>query len=136
MNWKSGDWGVCDLDIVQIKELHDDGSATVSDGFCETSGRLIGRLRPLTLRNKNIVETFGIYYYRLRKIDGEAGFNYPDISQYFWRLALDAIDGDKDNETPFDKAQQFLADARNYKPVIDGIGLFRRNLSEIEGGTR
>ena len=33
-----------------------------------------------------------IIYKRLNQIDGEAGFNYPDISSHFAQLALDAID--------------------------------------------
>ena len=55
MNWKVGDWAVFDLGIVQIKEIRENGSASVSDGLIETSGMLLDRLRPLTLRNKRIM---------------------------------------------------------------------------------
>lgn len=128
-DWKAGDWVVFDLDVGQIKELRSEGGASFSDGFCETSGRLSDRFRPLTLRNKRIVETFDIYYGRLRQIDGEAGFNYPDIHRYFSRLALEAIDGDGSSQAPFDKAQAFVAEARHYTATIDGVPLFRRKLS-------
>lgn len=127
MTWAVGDWVIFDLKIGQIKELRDDDAASFSDGFFETSGRLTERFRPLTLRNKRVVETFSIYYERLREIDGEAGFNYPDIHLLFSRLALEAIDNE-DCETPFSKALQFVGDARSYKAGIQGVNLFRRNL--------
>lgn len=130
MDWKAGDWVTLDLSIGQIKELRDEGSATFCDGFIETSGPLVDRFRPLTLKNKRIVETFDAYYNRLGELDGEAGFNYPDISRYFSSLALECIDGD---EASYKKAQDFVAGARNYTPVIDGVGLFRRTLSRRSG---
>lgn len=122
--WKVGDWVVFDRGVVQVKEIFDTGGISVSDGFCSTSGNLWPRLRPLTLRNKAIVETFAIYYKRLYEIDGQSGFNYPRISTYFADLALRAIDN-PDDETPFRLSEQFLQDARHYKPVIDGVSLFR-----------
>lgn len=130
MNWKAGDWCVFDLSVVQIKELGEGGCATVSDSFFETSGMLVERLRPLTLRNKRIVETFDTYYNRLREINGEGGFNYPRIFSYFSQLALNAIDvGDTaDAKVFFDKGGDFVNAARDYKPVIDGVQLFRPKL--------
>lgn len=125
-DWKVGDWVVFDLSIVQIKELRDNDCASVSDGTFETSGRLLDRFRPLTLKNKNIVETFDIYYGRLSEIDGESGFNYPAIFAYFSQLALDAIDhGGKE---PFTMAQEFIVGARDYKTTIQGVPLFRPHL--------
>lgn len=125
--WKVGDWVVFDLSIGQIKRMDD--YQEFSDGSFNTSGRLADRFRPLTLRNKRTVEYFDYYYNELRKIDGEAGFNYPDISQYFAQLALDAMDGAEDDKAPYDKAQAFVKDARDYKPNIQGVGLFRRKLA-------
>lgn len=127
MEWKTGDWVVFEMKIGQIKELRGEGHASFSDGFCETSGKLEDRFRPLTLRNKRIAETFDIYYRRLRGIDGEVGFNYPDISSYFSELALRAID-DENSEESYELANQFVRYARDYKPVIQGIPLFRRKL--------
>ena len=127
--WKAGDWVVFELDVGQIKELRDDGCASFSDGFCETSGRLVDRFRPLTLKNKRITETFNIYYKRLGEIDGQAGFNYPDINRYFSQLALHAIDATDDGKEFYDKGNEFVSAARDYTPVIDGVNLFRRNLS-------
>lgn len=125
MDWKAGDWVVFDLSVGQIKEIREGGCESFSDGTFETSGRLADRFRPLTLKNKRIVETFDAYYNRLHDIDGNAGFNYPDISQYFAQLSLDAIDGDEDDKQPYEKAQQFVQDARDYKSVIQGVPLFR-----------
>ena len=125
MTWKAGDWVVFDLKVGQIKELRDDGCASFSDGFFETSGRLTDRFRQLTLKNKRVVETFDAYYNRLHEIAGNAGFNYPDISSYFSQLALDAMDGDETSKEPYDKALQFIRDARDYKPIIQGVPLFR-----------
>ena len=125
MDWKAGDWCVFDLRVGQIKEIRAGDSASFSDGHIETSGRFLDRFRPLTLRNKWIVETLDIIYMRLRQIDGERGFNYPDISSYFNTLALEAIDG-PDNPKMFEKAQEFVREARDYKPTIQGFRLFRR----------
>lgn len=125
MDWKVGDWVAFDLSIVQIKELREGGCVTISDSFFETSGQLLERLRPLTLKNKRVVETFDIYYNRLKQIDGEAGFNYPDISSYFCHLALLAMDHEDEKEF-HDKANQFIASARDYASIIHGVRLFRR----------
>ena len=124
MNWNVGDWVVFDLSVGQIKEIRENGSASFSDGHFETSGRLMDRFRPLTLRNKAIVESFDVYYMRLREIDGNAGFNYPDISSYFADLAREAIDS-ADHKEMFDKANEFVSEARNHKTVIQGVRLFR-----------
>lgn len=128
MDVKAGDWVVFDLRVGQIKEIHDGKYPEFSDGSICTSGRIAGRCRPLNLRNKRIVETFNYYYNELRKIDGEAGFNYPDISCYFEQLSLDAIDGE-DNEKMYERAVEFLRAARDYKPTIDGVRLFRRRVA-------
>lgn len=126
MDWKVGDWVTFDMDVCQIKEIREGGHASASDGHVETSGQIMDRFRPLTLRTKRIVETFDIYYKRLRQIDGEAGFNYPDISRYFSHLALMAIDDETEGAKQFyEMAQQFVSDARDYKPVIQGVALFR-----------
>ncbi len=127
MNWKQGDWCIFDLNIGQIKELTKD-HACFSDGMFSTHGDLKERFRPLTLEGKRIIETLDHYYMDLRKIDGEAGFNYPDIYQYFCGLALNAID-DGENKNIYEKASQFVASARDYTPVIDGVNLFRRKLA-------
>lgn len=121
--WKAGDWAVFDLEIVQIKQV--EPFVEVSDGTISTSGNLIDRFRPLTLRNKATIETFKWYYRELRKIRGESGFNYPDINRLFCDLSLDAMDGPEDDKKPYDKAQSFLRAAQDYKPVIQGIHLFR-----------
>lgn len=123
--WKVGDWAVFDRDIVQIKEIREGGSCSVSEGSVETSGMLLDRLRPLTLRNKRAVEWFDWHYKELSKIRGERGFNYPDISQLFSRFALRAMDGSEDDKAPFEEAQDFIRQARDYTPVIQGVQLFR-----------
>lgn len=128
MDWKIGDWAVFERSVVQIKKLEEGGFATVSDSFFETSGKFADRLRPLTLKNKRIAETFETYYKRLDDINGNAGFNYPDISRYFSQLALSAIDGDEKDQSPYEKAQEFVHDARAYTAVIQGIPLFRPKL--------
>lgn len=121
--WRAGDWAVFDLEIVQIKQVKP--YVEVTTGVISTSGKLLDRLRPLTLRNKVTVETFEYYYKELSKLRGERGFNYPDISRLFCDLALQAMDGAEDNKKPYDKAQAFVRDARDYKPVIQGVHLFR-----------
>lgn len=123
--WKVGDWAVFDRDIVQIKEIREGGGCSVSEGQFETSGMLLDRLRPLTLRNKRTVEWFDWHYNELRKLRGEAGFNYPDISRYFSNQALRAMDGSEDDKTPFEEVQDFLRQAKDYTPEIHGVRLFR-----------
>jgi hypothetical protein len=98
----------------------------VSDGSFRTSGYLADRLRPLTLRNKRAIEWFDWHYRELSKINGEGGFNYPDISRFFSQLTLQAIDGPEDNKDPYEAAQEFVRLARDYAPVIRGVSLFRR----------
>jgi hypothetical protein len=122
-DWKVGDWAVFDLNIVQIKET--EKYFEVSDGSISTSGHLASRLRPLTLRNKATAEYFDWCYKQLRTIKGERGFNYPDISRYFCDLALNAMDGDKDDKGPFDAAVDFLHRAKDREAVIAGVSLFR-----------
>ena len=122
-----GDWVVCDLKVGLFKEISEGGAARFSDGFFETSGiHLRERFRPLTLRSKRVVETFGIFYKRLGAIDGNGGFNYPRIVDYFSALALEAIDGDEKDQAPYEKALAFIQAARNYTPIIDGVPLFQR----------
>ncbi len=129
MDWKAGDWVVFDLRIGQIKKIEDGGFAEFSDGSFGTSGMLADRFRPLTLHNKCTIEYFDYYYNELRKLNGEAGFNYPYISQHFAQLSLDAIDEGEngDQKVPREKAEQFYREARDYKPMIQGIPLFRQN---------
>jgi hypothetical protein len=123
LTWRVGDWAVFDLDIVQIKNI--DPYVEVSTGTISTSGGLLDRLRPLTLRNKATIEAFDYYYNELRKMRGERGFNYPDISRLFCDLALQAMDGAENNTKPYERVQAFVRDARDYKPVIQGVHLFR-----------
>src|SRR5438477_106407 len=117
MEWKVGDWCIFNLNIVQIKKL-DGYSAEVSDGSFNTYGRLVDRFRPLTLRNKRIIEWFDYHYNELQKINGEAGFNYPRISDYFEHLSREAIDNGKDHTKSYDLITEFVHQAREYTPVI------------------
>lgn len=126
MNVNEGDWVVFDLRVGQIKKIHDGKYQEFSDGHIGTSGRIADRCRPLTLRNKAITETVEYYYKSLKEIDGETGFNYPDISNYFSQIALDAIDGE-DHKEMFSRAQAFVRAARDYERIIDGVRLFRRS---------
>lgn len=128
MKIQEGDWCIYDLKIVQI--MKGEPYTEYSDGFIRGGGATVGNFRPLTLRNKVIIESINHLYDRLRNIDGESGFNYPDISSYFSNLALDAIDGGEAGERKaYDKAQAFVMAAKEYTPIIDGVRLFRRNLS-------
>lgn len=121
--WKAGDWAVFGMEIVQVKQI--EPYVEVTTGIISTSGKLLDRLRPLTLRNKVTVESFDYYYRELKTIRGHRDFNYPDISRLFCDLALQAMDGPEDDKEPYDKAQAFLRDARDYKPKIQGVHLFR-----------
>lgn len=129
--WKVGDWVISDMKIGQITECADSGSTTFNDGWFQVGGGLglRNRFRPLTLRNKTIAESFELTYKRLDEIDGHAGFNYPDISSHFTDLsirAMDAVDDDGSKEF-YDAASRFVMGAKEYKPEIDGIRLFRRS---------
>lgn len=126
LTWMVGDWAVFDRDIVQIKEIREGGSCEVSEGSFNTYGMLLDRLRPLTLRNKRTIEWFEYYCKRLKSINGEGGFNWPDINRHFNNLTLRAIDGPEDDKAPYDEASDFIQQARDYKPMIQGVQLFRR----------
>lgn len=121
-SWKVGDWAVFDRNVVQVTREIEGGFIEVSDGNLRISGRLHDRLRPLTLENKHTAEWFDWHYRELDKIRGARGFNHPDISSHYNWLMLRAIDGDK---APFDEAQDFIKQARDYTPVIQGVQLFR-----------
>lgn len=126
---KKGDWCIYGLDVVQIMET--EPYLEYSTGIIRGGNASREHMRPLTLQSKVAVESMDHYYDMLREMDGEAGFNYPDISNYFGGLALDVIDGDEAAaKVAYDKAQSFVRDARDYKQVIDGVRLFRRNLSK------
>lgn len=133
MTWKTGDWVIFELSIGQIKRLDEEGFSEFSDGSFATSGRLEDRFRPLTLRNKRTIEYFDYYYGKLNEINGEAGFNYPDIFRYFAQLSVDAIDGDEKDQRPYERAREFLQGAKEYKPTIDGVQLFRQNRKVVQG---
>lgn len=122
--WKVGDWAVFDMAIVQIKEIRDQ-IVEVSTGVIATSGRLSDRLRPLTLQNKVIAESFDYQYRQLKKIKGERGFNYPDINRYFCQLMLNQIDGEPTDDTNYKLGNEFVQLAGEYTPVIHGVELFR-----------
>lgn len=126
-----GDWVVFDLRVGQITEPGD--WQEFSDGTISTSGRLIDRFRPLTLRNKAITETFDYWYRELGKIDGEQGFNYPRISQHFWALALEAIDSE-DASVANQKARDFVDAARHYEPEIPGREVVPTENRVLTGG--
>jgi len=125
LSWMVGDWAVFEREIVQIEEIRESGACSVSDGSFSTHGMLLDRLRPLTLRNKRIAEWFAWHYRELKKIRGERGFNYPDISRHFNKLALRAIDGPDTDKSSFEEAQEFIREARNYTTDIQGVQLFR-----------
>lgn len=129
--WKEGAWVIFNLSIGQVKKIKDSAGEweEFSDGMFTTSGKLSDCFRPLTLRNKYIIETLDGIYCRLHDIDGNAGFNFPNISRYFNGLALQAIDdGDDDSAIKqiFDAAAEFVREAREYHPIIQGVKLFRR----------
>jgi len=125
--FKVGDWVIYGMDIGQITRLNDDGIDGFTSGWIDTSGSLADRFRPLTLAGKRIVESMNKRYDLLREIDGEAGFNYPDISAYFNKLVLQAIDSGAPNDYLL-KATTFVEAAKKYTPVIDGVRLFRPKL--------
>lgn len=125
MDWKVGDWAVFDLDIVQIKEIRDNGNAEVSTGMICTFGNILDRCRELTLRNKVCAESFDYQYKLLKKIKGERGFNYPDINRYFCQLALNQMDGTPEDDTNYKLGNEFVQLAGEYTPVIHGVELFR-----------
>lgn len=123
--WKLNDWVIYELHFGQITALEKD-RVQFSDGSFSTSGsvRMLEDFRPLTLRNKSLIESFTYYYKRLDDIDGNGGFNYPDINRHFCVLSRNAIDS-KTPEDYFTLASQFVQDVREYKPVIQGVRLFR-----------
>lgn len=129
MTHSIGDWVVFDLKIGQIKELYTENPSmgSFTDGVTTTSGHIVQRWRPLTLRSKVITEDFRTLYNKLYLIDGNAGFNYPDISAHFWRVALDTIDADLAAYTrdAYERMQNFVDLAEQYSPVIQGVQLFR-----------
>lgn len=130
MDWKVDDWCIYDLNIGQITKINNDGNgfAQFTDGSFETSGKLLDRFRPLTLRNKRLIEWFDYYYRQLDKIPGEAGFNYPRIHEYFAMLSRNAIDNPGEEDKPMAKVTNFVTAAKDYHAVIDGVSLFRPKL--------
>jgi hypothetical protein len=118
-------WCVFELDFGVLKEVREGGGASFSNGATQISGQLFDRLRPLTLRNKVIVEDFNRYYDELRRLDGQAGFNFPDIHRHFATPALNAIDNPEQIRHYYDLARDFVREARSYKPFIQTISLFR-----------
>lgn len=123
-HWKEGDWAIHDMEIVQITRIRED-LITVTTGVIDSTGVLADRLRPLTIPNKRTAESIRDWYNYLRRIDGNDGFNYPDINRYFCRLALQAMDGEGAADA-YTKARTFVEMARCYAPEIDGVRLFRR----------
>lgn len=124
MELKKGDWAIYDREIVQIMET--EPYLEYSTGVIRGGNACRENMRPLTLQNKVIASSMEYYYNSLRSLDGEAGFNYPDINRYFTALTIEAIDGtEAEVKAAYDKAQKFVREARDYKRVIDGVRLFR-----------
>lgn len=125
---KKGDWCIYGLDIVQIVET--EPYIEYSTGIIRGGNATRAHIRPLTLQSKVIVEGMEHYYEMLRDMDGNAGFNFPDISSYFAELALEAIDGDTEAaQSAWKKAQDFISAAKDYEKVIAGVRLFRPTLN-------
>lgn len=124
--FKQGDWVIHDRKIGKIKSIREEGFASFTDGYFETSGRILDDCRPLTLESKVAAENFDYYYRELRKIDGSGGLNYPDINRHFSALCLKAIDCPDDWKSIQDEAIAFIREARDYRPVIQGVKLFGR----------
>lgn len=128
MTFKENDWCIYGLNIVQIITM--EPYVEYSTGYIRGSNATKENLRPLTLRNKVIVESMDGYYEALRYMDGSGSFNFPDISQYFAEIARNAMDGDdKASDEAFKKAQHFVSAARDLTRIIDGVRLFRPSLS-------
>lgn len=125
VEWKAGDWCIYEMKIVHINKI--EPYVEYTDGvICGSGGRLKEDFRPLTVRNKQIIESMDYYYDLLGEQDGSAGFNFPDIHRYFAQISRDAIDGDDEAiKTAIKKAQDFFSAARDYEKVIDGVRLFR-----------
>jgi hypothetical protein len=127
MTWKVGDWVICELEIGQVSEVG--AWHSFKNGATELSGDIEPRFRPLTLRNKCIVEYFAKRYASLQEIDGSQGFNFPDIHSHISWLCLQAIDETdvKRHNALCDRVDDFVRDAKKYKPVIQSVALFRNH---------
>lgn len=129
MEWKQGDWCLCEHKLQQIKEVADDGRVTgVSDGqFRMGSWDLRDRCFPLTLRNKNISDSFQYYHDKLHKETHHLNLNFPEFHRYTvdqWQKAI--------NETDDDKCQQII---RSFGDWIDAvINTTTNSLEAIEVG--
>lgn len=124
---KQGDWCVMGDDIVQIKEVRDNGSFVVSTGWIETSGNLGYKLRPLTLTSKTISEIADINMQQLRDV-ASRDLNWPRIADWMEQAVADAIDGGSAEQLK-DTFRALIVEARSARELVSeaipGMALFR-----------
>lgn len=129
--FKVGDWAIHRMGIGQIVRVDEKGNVReFTDGsFSTSSSRL--NVRPLTLRNKRMAETFKYYEDEIRKMPGENALNWPDISAYLAGLCLEAMDTSQPEGELNDavkRGQDFVNAVRDQLrqvDEVDGIRLFK-----------
>ena len=124
----AGDWGFFEWRVATIKEVRAGraGYVSISDGIIETSGSLMDRWRPLTIRNAAVSRYFGGMHDELHR-EGSSSLNYPRFHDHLVDLWLQACDGD---DAATNRAGRFVEDVLRTKQVlsVDGIPLIRQRL--------
>ena len=134
INWKLGDWCICEMEIKQITEIDKDTLLPISVccGNFRTGCRdWTPHLFPLTLRNKNIAMYFRHLYDELHRKC--RNLNFPDLNRYFWDKCNKCLSSEDPNEVRklCDEIQKFQDDiihAANttLSTKIDGVEIFSR----------
>jgi hypothetical protein len=134
VNWKLGDWCICEMEIKQITQIDKDTllPTTVSCGYFNTGcSDWTPHLFPLTLRNKTIAAFYRRLYDELHKKC--RNLNFPDLNRYFWSKCdecLSAKEPDKVGKMceEIQRFQESIISATDnaLSTRIDGVEIFRR----------
>lgn len=124
MNFKVGDWGYHEFELVQVTEI-DDNWVIVTTGRIESCGNI--NLYPLSIGSKLTSEYVSYYKEELRKVG--RNLNWPDIHRKYVSMWKDIVE-----ETDDKRREELHYDVRNFTSrcieslndaSVDNVKIFR-----------
>jgi len=127
--YKKGDWLFHEFDLFEaLEDSKGESMFDIHNGSVETCA-VESQCVPLTIRNKNISESFASIYSKIRELHNN-GLNYPDIHWYFTKKWLQAC-SEKDDENIqliYKGLYKFVESVQEsvQNAVVNGVKIFRQ----------